>query len=90
MTDDPDPQHPASPYSVRPAASRRLGLVPDATPVPETAPGAESRLDARAGTPVAEVTELPMRPTPRLGRGIRWSDLVAEMHRERVDREAAA
>ncbi|SFB25485.1 hypothetical protein SAMN05216266_10731 [Amycolatopsis marina] len=35
----------------------------------------------------SEVPEMPRTSVPRLGRGIRWSDLVAEMHQELVDRE---
>lgn len=41
---------------------------------------------ALAMAPVATVTPATT-PTPRLGRGIRWSDLVAEMRQELVDRD---
>jgi hypothetical protein len=38
-------------------------------------------------TEVTEVTTTPITPVARLGRGIRWRDLVAEMDRELADRE---
>jgi len=35
---------------------------------------------------VPEPTEVPVRPMPRLGRGIVWSDIVAEIERDDLAR----
>jgi hypothetical protein len=45
---------------------------------------ARSTDPALAGLP--EVPEVPVRPMPRLGRGIVWSDIVAEIERDNQGR----
>jgi hypothetical protein len=52
-----------------------------------TASDATEPIRAAAAPPAPDVQpEWPVRPMPRLGRGIVWSDIVAEIERDRLVR----